>query len=31
MHLAEDSDQWWALVNTVNESFGSTKGEKSLE
>jgi hypothetical protein len=26
IHLAQDRDQWQALVNTVNEPLGSIKG-----
>jgi hypothetical protein len=30
IHLAQDRDQWWALVNMVNELLGSIKGGKFL-
>jgi hypothetical protein len=26
MHLAQDRDQWWAVVNTVMNISGSIKG-----
>jgi hypothetical protein len=30
MHLAQDRDQWWALVNMANEPSGSIKGREFL-
>jgi len=29
--LTQDRDQWWAVVNTVNEPSGSIKGEEFLD
>jgi hypothetical protein len=31
IQLAPDRDQWRALVNTVNEPSGSTKGKEFLD
>jgi hypothetical protein len=31
MHVAQDTDQWRALVNIVNEPLGSIKDDKFID
>jgi len=31
IHLAQDMDQWWALMNMVNEPSSFIKGEEFLD